>query len=497
MLPDKISLPWHRRVGRRAFRGFRPLVAPLLHRLQARLGRAVEDATVTASVRDVEERLGRVEAHLGSMGTDLAGMIGLLERVEARLGPAGMNLAEVAALVLNHQAATDARLERVEHCLGAGGPGLAELVVALLQRQADVEGRLEHLDRQLGTSLPVRFDTLRIGLDAVRLDSRATEQAILGRLDGARAELETGRDALRTGLLAIEATQGEAADASREGRAELRGLAARTDLLLQRAAIPLGDDVLVRTPEGFLLAPAEDPALLAALHESGGRLEPGTVAVIRALLREGDLAIDVGAHIGLTVLPTARRVGPGGHVVAVEAGRRVGDLLRRNLALNGLSERVALHLCAAGEAAGSARLNVGAIFGHSSLLPLPGAERAEEVEVRTVDSMVEPGRPVRLAKLDAEGFEPQVWRGLTRVLAENPGMAVLVEFGPEHLRRAGISVPDWLALFLSPGFTAYEVDEATGRLNPLRPPAELEAVLSLNLLLLRQPPEAFPELDFA
>jgi FkbM family methyltransferase len=218
---------------------------------------------------------------------------------------------------------------------------------------------------------------------------------------------------------------------------------------------------------------------------------------MQALLQEGDLVVDVGANIGMTVLAAALRVGPTGHVTAIEPASRVSGLLRRSLALNGLSERVTLHACAAGEATGSARLHLTAITGHSSLLNLPNAAGTEEVEVRTVDDLVRPGRPVRLAKLDAEGFELQVWRGMRRVVEESPELAVLVEFGPTHLRRAGISAEAWLAEFLSPGFTAYEIDEATGQLKLLRPMTELNAVFSLNLLLLRQPPASFPQLSFA
>ena len=65
---------------------------------------------------------------------------------------------------------------------------------------------------------------------------------------------------------------------------------------------------------------------------------------------------------------------------------------------------------------------------------------------------------------------------------------MLVEFGPTHLDRAGVSVENWLAEMLAPNFTAYEVDESDGSLRPLRAKAELRAVFSVNLLLLRQPP---------
>jgi FkbM family methyltransferase len=328
----------------------------------------------------------------------------------------------------------------------------------------------------------VRFERLQLGVDAVRRDHQEVEAAI-------RQELE----AVRATTLAV-ATDGQQAHAN---ALAVAGVALqRADLLLQRAAIPLGADVMVRTPLGFLLAPAEDERLVAAMYESGGRLEPGTVGVISALLSEGDWAVDVGAHIGTTVLPAARRVGPTGRVLAVEPASRVGNLLQRSILMNGLEDRISLHACAAGEAAGRAELNLGPMTGHSSLLPLPEADRAESVEVWPLDDLVEPGQAIRLVKLDAEGFELRVWRGMRRIIADNPALTVLVEFGPTHLNRAGVSVENWLAEMLAPNFAAYEVDESDGCLRPLRAAAELRAVFSVNLLLLRQPPGAFPALRF-
>lgn len=312
---------------------------------------------------------------------------------------------------------------------------------------------------------------LQIGIDAIRLD----QHELVRKVD---------RDAERA-----SATLAVVSAAQEENVASFARL-------IQRSSLSLGEDVLLNTPDGFLLVPAEDRTLLAAVWESGGRLEPGTVKVLTALLREGDQVIDVGAHIGLTVLPAARKVGPRGRVVAFEPGSRVASLLEQSLALNFVSERVIVHRCAAGDKAGKARLHLSPILGESSLLDLPVSRDGEDVDVQTVDSLVEPGRPVRLVKIDAEGYEPQVWRGMQRVIADNPELVVLVEFGPAHLRRAGISIDDWLAGFVAPGFKPYEVDELTGVVRPIRPVAALGTVVSLNLLILRQPPTMFPELQF-
>jgi FkbM family methyltransferase len=404
-MKDRLSLL--RRAGRRVRPWLRAPLAPLFNRFRKGVRKAVDASASADKIRDIDRRLGTVEAALSSF-----------------------------------------------------------------------EQALSSFEQQFA----VRFERLQLGVDAVRLDHQGVEHAI-------RQEFE----AVRAKLLANAAH-------SQQAHANILDVAGataqRADLLLQRAAIPLGDDVLVRSPSGYLLTPAEDERLLAAMYESGGRLEPGTIGVISAILGEGDWAVDVGAHIGTTVLPAARQIGPTGRVIAVEPGSRVGNLLRRSIRMNGLEDRISLHPCAAGEAVGRAELNLSRITGHSSLLALPESDRNESVEVRPLDDLVEPGQAIRLVKLDAEGFELQVRRGMGRIIADNPGLAVLVELGPAHLDRAGTSVESWLDEMLAPNFTAYEVDESDGSLRPLRAKAELRAVFSVNLLLLRQPPATFPALRF-
>jgi FkbM family methyltransferase len=322
-----------------------------------------------------------------------------------------------------------------------------------------------------------RFESLRVALDALRKDQAETVSKI-----EAAAE--------RVSLTSAGISTVRSGDAAAEAR-----LLSRIDALLQRSSLSLGSEVMLQTPDGFLLVPAEDRTLLAAVWESGGRLEPGTIKVMTALLREGDYVIDVGAHIGLTVLPAARKVGPNGHVLAIEPGSRVASLLRQSIALNFLGDRVVVQQCAAGDQPGRARLHLSGILGESSLLSLPTSNEAEDVEVKTIDALIEPQQPVRLVKIDAEGFEPHVWRGMRRIVRENPELLLLVEFGPAHLQRAGVSIEEWLAEFRASGFTAHEIHEMSGEVTPLRPTNALASVVSLNLLMSRQPLDMYPELQ--
>ena len=262
----------------------------------------------------------------------------------------------------------------------------------------------------------------------------------------------------------------------------------KEDLLLQRRVVPLGSELLIRTLDGWILIPKEDVGLVMGMAESAGLLEPGTRKVVTELLTLGGVMIDVGAHVGCLTLAAARKVGDSGHVIAFEPTPRTVGLLRANIRLNGLSDRTTIHACAAGARYEFAMLNLSPHHSHNSLLPLAEATDVVEVEVQPIDAVVAAGRRVDLVKIDAEGAELSVWQGMQRVINDNPQLAVIVELGPSHLARANISLTEWLAELSRPGFTAWEIDETSGSLQPLRPISDLEKVHSVNLLLLRDHP---------
>ncbi len=254
-------------------------------------------------------------------------------------------------------------------------------------------------------------------------------------------------------------------------------------------------DVLLKTPYGRLIVPAEDEVLLTALLDTGV-LEPGTTIVMTQLIREGDLVVDVGANIGLLTLPAARRVGTTGSVMAFEPLPRLADVLRRSMYINGISDRVSVVAAACGDQSGTATMHAAKILGHSSLLPVEGEIRTLEVPLRTLDECIPAHARVSLVKIDAEGYELSVWRGMRRIIGENPDVAVIVEFGPSHLARAGITIAAWLEPFVSDGFSGFEIDEATGQCRALRT-SGLDEVFSINLLFLRRPQSSYPNVTFA
>jgi len=169
-----------------------------------------------------------------------------------------------------------------------------------------------------------------------------------------------------------------------------------------------------------------------------GAWEPHVTGVFSRLLSPGDVCIDVGAHIGYYTLLASRLVGPRGHVYAIEPALTTYAELRRNLELNEVSNVTALNV-AAGAADGRGILYDGPPHnaGQASMQePVNMSDhlktRSSEVEVLRVVSVIAPEHHsrVRLIKIDVEGFEFEVLRGLEPLLDAGAQPAVLMELHP-------------------------------------------------------------------
>jgi FkbM family methyltransferase len=134
-----------------------------------------------------------------------------------------------------------------------------------------------------------------------------------------------------------------------------------------------------------------------------GEFSEGEVTLFRDWLRQGDVALDVGANIGAMTIPMAQRVGPSGVVYAFEPQRILFQVLCGNVALNELGNVQTLQW-AVGNAGGTTKvapLDYGAQnnFGGVSL----GGIHGEEVAVIAIDDINLP--KLRLLKMDVEGME--------------------------------------------------------------------------------------------
>jgi FkbM family methyltransferase len=258
--------------------------------------------------------------------------------------------------------------------------------------------------------------------------------------------------------------------------------------LRSRGLVPVDDGSLaLRTYDGFVLIPRQDSLLLLMLLDAGPQgLEPGTRRVLIKLLGPGMTFIDVGAHVGLMTLPGARAVGATGKVLAIEPVPLTFELLAKGLMLNGLLQRVELRCHAAGADREKRKLFVSSVLGHSSLLRRDSEPITAEIEVEVIplDDLVPAGQRVDLVKVDVEGTELAVLEGMTRIISDNPELAIIAEFGPSHLQASQTAPEQWFSAFRNRGFEPYVIDELSAECHHAEL-SKLASVESANILFVR------------
>ncbi|MET0614688.1 MAG: FkbM family methyltransferase [Thermoleophilaceae bacterium] len=176
---------------------------------------------------------------------------------------------------------------------------------------------------------------------------------------------------------------------------------------------------------GRLLIPADDLSLMPELVARGTYDVPFT-AFVQRHVHPGDVAIDVGAHVGLFTLLLAYQVSERGRVVAYEPHPRLVSILRDNVAMNWLDDRVDVVPRAAAADAGRAQLLMPQRFqmlssihaGEELLVSGHRGDRVESVEVDTepLDAWLGRLERIDLLKVDAEGAEEQVFAGMAGLL---------------------------------------------------------------------------------
>lgn len=240
----------------------------------------------------------------------------------------------------------------------------------------------------------------------------------------------------------------------------------------QRACTYAGDDtMMVQTVFGHLVyLDARDISLLPSLVVRG-YWEPGVTRALLRLVRPGHRIVEVGANVGWYSLLFAAGVGPAGSVTAFEANPRTVDLLRRTLAANGYAGVRVVPLAVA-DAPGRVTLHrLARQQGSSSLYPFTAAELAVwddtvtplAVEATSLDAFLgNDGPPIDLVKIDAEGAEPAILAGMTRLLARSPRVQLVLEFLPAMLARAGHDPGAFLASLVQLGFRLHAIDRRGG-----------------------------------
>jgi FkbM family methyltransferase len=209
------------------------------------------------------------------------------------------------------------------------------------------------------------------------------------------------------------------------------------------------DGIWIDDGAGHLWAYEPGPLTTTMWSELGERYEQAEIEALASRLPAGGTLVDIGANVGLHSVQLARLV-PGLEVHACEPVAHTFELLKRNIAKNGVAEQVHARQAAIAERAGTLRITSHLQFGNF-VVPDDAAVAThvtEEVRAQTLDDLVvETGGGVDAIKCDVEGAELSVLRGAVMTI-ERCQPTILIEVDERWAARygnAGIEVFAFLA----------------------------------------------------
>ena len=249
------------------------------------------------------------------------------------------------------------------------------------------------------------------------------------------------------------------------------------------------DRALVRLASGEYIC-VDTNSFDATDYLLGWDMEADVLPVFRSFLRPHSVVLDIGANFGLYTAISATVTRQHGRLYSFEANPHTFELLKRTLYANRLSHNpnvIAVNALV-GQSTGRGTLQyLPQFLGGATMTDIGQwgeAKRSVELDMITIDEFLPDGLPVDLVKIDVEGHEPFVIRGMQETIRRSPNIRIFVEF-----------VEAFLANTVNAGRFATEIETLGLRICRILPRARLDLVerghtpRGANFCLLTRTPE--------
>lgn len=172
----------------------------------------------------------------------------------------------------------------------------------------------------------------------------------------------------------------------------------------------------------------------ALIYIQGYPVEPQEMSVMRRFVGPGDVFLDIGSNFGLYSMMASERIGSQGKLFAFEANPHTYQYLRQSAIANRLIwlpnykwENLAI-------SDGDGELEFA--FNHDNLgsghirnaADSPDTHEIVVVKATSIDNYLSGGIKVDFAKIDVEGHELPVLKGMIETIARSPSIRIMLEY---------------------------------------------------------------------
>jgi len=192
--------------------------------------------------------------------------------------------------------------------------------------------------------------------------------------------------------------------------------------------------------------------------------EPLVTKVFKKEIKNGDVVLDIGAHIGYYTLIAAKLVGENGKVFAFEPEPTNFDLLELNVKANGYNN-VTLVQKAVSNKTGKIKLYLSEDnTGDHGIYDSHNGRQSIEIEAIQLDDYFKSYEgKIDFIKIDIQGAEALAIQGMSSLLRKNRAK-IITEFEPPALKKSGIEPREYLDLLVKHGFKLYHINDRENKI---------------------------------
>ncbi len=193
-----------------------------------------------------------------------------------------------------------------------------------------------------------------------------------------------------------------------------------------------------------------------------GEWEAHYTELVRKIVKKGDTVVDVGANYGYYSVITGWQVGNSGQVYAFEPNPVVFNFLNKSLKANGFFTNKMAKSFQVGlsdyEGVSTFSFLDGDFGGGSMFTPENRIVKEKfdviDVDISTMDIQLKDVKSLDFVKIDAEGAEVSIIKGMQSLISRSPNLKILMEFYPNYIKKHS-TVESFVDELVKYGFVFY------------------------------------------
>lgn len=210
------------------------------------------------------------------------------------------------------------------------------------------------------------------------------------------------------------------------------------------------------------------------LYMYGPKKNEKIVPLMNKLARTGGVAIDVGAHSGYFTIWLSDAVGANGTVYAFEASPVIYEELRETIDSNGLRNVISRNN-AVSDTSGQIDFFLAPNWKSEISSMRRGEGKRISIEAVALDDVIPDSQPVSFVKIDVEGAEMKVLKGMEAII-QRDGPVMVIEISDSWLKELGSSSAEVFDFLFRHGYEIYEIHKQDCIKVTLPPQKQIDAL---------------------